>query len=358
MAQKITHWLLITLVLSLGFGQLLRFETPGGAFFIHDILTLVILILNLPVIAKRTTWQFPGISLIGLGLCIGWIVAMVRYPMSQLVIPALYLARLVSYLTLFLSLKQMPKRIPRQVFLASGLITLIIGLMQYFFLPDMRVFQYLGWDDHLNRLTLPHFDPTYTGAMLTLFLFMLNKKEQVYIAIGAFAMCLTYARSIYLSFAAAQIIVLKNVFFLLLVTLFGIYVTFIARRGFGEGTNLLRTYSVESRFGRDYAVIKETGAYLITGLGYNTLAINNQNSEKGYPNHAVGPNSSYIYILTTSGIIGLWGWLIFLKYLYARTPHKAAVLFILIASLFNNVLLYPFTLLWFLLEEIMAPNEA
>lgn len=357
MAQKITRYLLIILLLSLGFGQLLRFNLYNSTIYLHDCLVLFIIVLNFSHLIKPQTWSYPGLKLILAGLGIGWLVALLTMPASSLVLPFLYLIRLISYLSLFLILTQTKFRLPYEYFIFAGLTTLTIGLLQFWLLPDMRVFQYLGWDDHLNRLTLPHFDPTYTGAMLVLFLFALNIKQQLLIWGIALGIFLTYSRSILLSFAAAQIVVLRNFFYLFLAMIFVIYVTFIRPHGFGEGTNLLRTYSITSRVGRDLAVASSSGWKILTGSGYNTYATATL-SEKGYPNHAVGPNSSYLCILSTTGVIGLLGWIIWLKKLAETKTMRASIIFVAIASLFNNVLLYPFVLLWIILLNFRVPNEA
>ena len=153
MAQKIVHWLLITLVISLGFGQLLRFEYLGLPIYLHDILLVCILLLQGQAL-KVDSFYLQGLALLGGGLTLGWIFALLHYPIAQLLIPSLYTLRLLAYLSLYFAIKRSKVTIPRSTFMLSGLVTLIIGLTQYFLMPDMRIFQYLGWDDHLSRLTL------------------------------------------------------------------------------------------------------------------------------------------------------------------------------------------------------------
>ena len=82
----------------------------------------------------------------------------------------------------------------------------------------------------------------------------------------------------------------------------------------------------------------------------NTLVLETPVSR--YPNHATGPNNSYLYLLATTGIIGLVGWGIFLKSLYIDSKHHALITFVVIASLFNNVMFYPFSLLLMLLTNL------
>ena len=177
MAKRLTHYLLIALILSLGFGQLLRFEVMGLPIFLHDILILFLIPLLFtyrPACRQGRVRKFllpTWFKLIALGLTIGAIRALTLFPLADLLIPFLYSFRLLSYLAFYLSLRHKPLAISHKLFILSGLISLTIGLTQYFLMPDMRIFQYLGWDDHLSRLTLPHFDPTFSGAMLVMYLF-------------------------------------------------------------------------------------------------------------------------------------------------------------------------------------------
>ena len=45
-AGGVTHYLLIILILSLGFGQLLRFDVHGLTFYLHDVLVVLLLTLQ------------------------------------------------------------------------------------------------------------------------------------------------------------------------------------------------------------------------------------------------------------------------------------------------------------------------
>lgn len=355
MAQKVTYWLLITLVLTLGFGQLLRFELAGIPLYFHDLLVVFILMFQLPTIFKQSLP--PGIKLFGLGLTLGWVTAFFAYPPSSLLIPGLYSLRLVAYLLFYLTLTKAKFRLPSQIFFLSGLITLVIGLLQYLLIPDMRVFQYLGWDDHLNRLTLPHFDPTFTAVMLSLamFSFVPTRSTLLYPVFSLLAILLTYSRSVWLSLVLTGALFIKNKKLLLVASILILVTIFVLPRKFGEGTNLLRTYSISSRYESDLSYAKQYKWDLLIGRGMNTLILDSGVSK--YINHATGPNNSYLYLLLTTGIIGLIGWGKFMYSLYQKSLHKPMLIFFFIASLFNNVMFYPFSLLWILLIPFMAPTS-
>ncbi len=346
--------LLTTLVLSLGFGQLLRFELFGLPLYLHDLLVLSVIIINLRHLTLST--HSTGLKIFGLGLLLGWVNALFSYPQSELLIPALYTLRLVSYLCLYLILKSKKTVINPNVFKISGLIMLVLGLSQYFFMPDMRWAQYLGWDDHLSRLILPHYDPTFTGVMLALALLSLVpirlhlKSFDFQLSVFySLSILLTYSRSVWLSLMMTGFYFIKNKLILLAAALIMFLAIIALPDRFGEGTNLLRTYSINSRFESDLGYIKKYGWSLLIGRGLNTLILDQE--AVSLPNHATGPNNSYLYILSTTGLLGLMGWGIFLQSLYKKSKSKPMLIFFFVASIFNNVMLYPFALLWVLVQE-------
>ncbi|MFH2019056.1 MAG: hypothetical protein ABII80_00340, partial [bacterium] len=346
MQKRLTFWFLITLVLSLGFGQLLRFEVFSIAFYAHDLLVISLLILQFRLLTSLRLNL--GIKLIFLGLFLGWLRALTMFPIAPLLIPFLYTARLLAYLVLYLTLSKSKLKVPSKVFIYSGLVSLTIGLVQYFFLPDMRLFQYLGWDDHLFRLTLPHFDPTYSAAMLSIYLLSLSPRPSFTSTfLYTLGILLSYSRSIWLSIITTGIFFLKKKKLLLLLLCLPVIILALPRKS-GEGTNLLRSYSISSRFSHDLTLAKQVGWNFVIGQGYNTLPLVYQPSSD-YPLHAHGFNNSFLEILSTMGILGLLGWGLFL-YRLSLHPHlRPIIIFLCVASLFNNLLLYPFTLLLVLL---------
>ena len=369
MIKQITKYILITLILSLGFGQLLRFDFYGIPLYLHDILVIIILaVLFLqgltlkevpnPQMHRREgqTLKVPGLSIFLLALILSSIRALTLYPITSLLIPTLYTLRLLAYLMLYLLLKLRKINISHDVFFVAGMVTIVIGLIQYFFMPDMRWAQYLGWDDHLYRLALPHFDPTFTGVMVGLFALSLTGLSAVLaipiILLSMITIMLTYARSVWLSIVLTfSFFMLRNKKFSLLIIgicILVIPILFLPKK-FGEGTNLLRTYSISSRAEADISYVKKYNWDLLIGRGMNTTILDSAPSD--ISNHATGPNNSYLYLLTMTGILGLVGWGMFMTSLYKSSTHKYTLAFFFIASLFNNVMFYPFALLWVLLLE-------
>lgn len=360
MAQKITPWLLLTLVLSLGFGQLLRFEYFGLPIYLHDILVICILSLHgltrdwRSVLKRTDLYGTLGLKLFLAGLTLGWLYVLAQHSIADLLLSSLYTLRLLAYLALYFLLKRSKLNIPRLIFLFSGLVTLVIGLAQYILLPDMRIFQYLGWDDHLNRLTLPHFDPTFTAAMLALTLLSVPTLSSLLSPLILLTILLTYSRSVWLSLIITGVISLKHNKIILVSSILLLASIFALPRRFGEGTNLLRTYSLASRLESDLAYIQKYQWDLLIGRGFNTLILDSPPSD--LPNHASSPNNSYLFLLTTTGLLGLVGWGMFMRSLFQASTHKPLLVFFFIASTFNNVMFYPFSLLWIFLIEARVPT--
>ena len=360
MAQKIIYWLLIALILSLGFGQLLRFEYFGVPIYLHDILVITILALQVPHLVQNYKAQNlvipPSLKTFLAGLAIGWLCALFLYPLSSLLIPSLYTLRLLAYLALYKVTNHKSYLINQRYFLITGSIALLIGLLQYYLLPDMRVFQYLGWDDHLNRLTLPHFDPTFTAVILALTLLSVSSISYFLAPIFLLAILLTYSRSVWLSLFLTGVFSLRNKKIILASSILLLVSILALPQKFGEGTNLLRTYSITSRFDNDLAYIQKYKWDLLIGRGLNTLVLDSPSSSR--PIHATGPNNSYLYLLATTGVMGLVGWGMFMYSILQKSTHKPMLIFFFIASLFNNVMFYPFALLWVLLLESCSRLES
>lgn len=355
--RGITHWLFILLALTLGFGQLLRVEIMGVPLYLHDVVVAIIGVINISTI-RRTFLSLPGITFILLGLGIGWIVALFRFPVLNLMIPILYTLRFLAYLTLYCIAVSRKYKLPLIYLYIAGITTAVIGIGQYVIMPDLRWAKFLGWDDHLYRLVMPHYDPTFTGVMLTLGLILsvIHNKWKGSL-IFAVAILLTYSRSVWLSLIITGIMCIKNKKMIFIATTLFLISLLLLPQRFGEGNNLLRTFSIESRYEHDQNLLKAVGGYSITGIGMNTLSLIMSDTSQ-YSEHASGTNNSYLFMLLTTGVIGLIGLVIFLNSLYRDSRYQPVIVFVLVASLFNNVLFYPFVFIWLILADITVPNES
>jgi len=338
-------WLILAaLILSLGFGQLLRFELWGVPLLLPDLLCLLAVILLLP---KASSCSLSlGLRLLLVGLVLGWVRALTLYPLTSLALPALYSLRLVTYFTLAMLLPQSPP-LPRQLFVVSAFTAVAIGLLQYLFFPDWTVLAYLGWDDHSYRLIFPHLDPTFSAAFLVLVLLSLPLPPFL-IPVFIMGIFLSYARSVWLALLPALFLRFPRRFLPPLI-LGSVIILVLLPRHFGESTNLLRTFSFTSRLAHDHYLASRVGTGFWTGLGYNTLPLLWSDAGE-YPSHVSGFNNTYLTLLSTVGPLGLFGFLFFLRDLTRSRPALfSALIFLLLGSFFNNLLLYPHLLLWLIL---------
>lgn len=246
----------------------------------------------------------------------------------------------------------------------------ISGLLQYFFLPDLRFLKGIGFDDHLYRLTFPFLDPNYVGAALS-FLFLTtiplrSKKLFKTLLILTFtALALTFSRASYLSlFSGLTFLFLSSPktrkTFLPLIAIFAALVL-LAPKPSGEGVNLLRTYSISSRLDNYQQGFKLSLRNPLTGLGFNTLSTHQNTATNTISRSSAGLDNSFIFILSTTGIIGLSAYLYLLYSFFRNTKSlflKAGLISLIIHSFFNNTLFYIPLLILFLLSYNLNERNA
>lgn len=249
-----------------------------------------------------------------------------------------YLLRLLIYPSLyfairFLGIKQVsvPLRLSIVVFL-------LIGATQYVFFPDMRFLKFVGFDDHYFRLIGSLYDPNYYGAVLAgLSIFLITRKKYLLSLPLLLMLALTFSRASFLAFGVGLITLLisqKNIRILLLLGVLGLLI-FLTPKPFGEGVNLLRTFSIYSRISSWNQGLDLYSQKPLLGWGYNTLrSINGQLFQI---------DNSYIVVLATTGIAGFAAFLYLLQLQIKNTQNYAVrmlLLVILIHSFFNNSLFY------------------
>ena len=221
-----------------------------------------------------------------------------------------------------------------------------MGLLQYAFLPDLRIYKNLGFDDHYYRLAGPLLDPNYYGAILaSLSLFFLAQKNYLIVIINLLCLSLTFSRASYLSFIIPLFIFwLKNKKVIVTISLILATLIFISPKPFGEGVNLFRTYSINSRIQSSINGLNSLRTSPIFGQGFGSVT---------------SIDNSYIYILTNAGILGLIGLLYLLYSVFQVTlmPARIVLSSILVHSLFNNSLFYIWILYLFWVFVGLNPKE-
>ncbi len=336
--MKLINTLLLTTILfSLVFGQLLRFHFISflPSFYLHDLLLGIFLTFNFKTILSlpknKLTFSF------------------VLFLFSLFIFNPNYLLtlRLAVYFLFFLSLSNLKfyhSFINQTIYLAIFL-TLILGLVQFLFLPDLRFLANLGWDDHLNRLTFPYFDPNFTGFIFTLFFFYLYPRRSAWLFFPPLG--LTYSRSALLTWLVGFLIYSRRRLTNLLSAgiLLLLLITLLPHR-FGEGNNLLRAYSIKARFNYDSQVLTQLFHHPLRGK-----VVGHYQTPFSF-NRSGTANNSFLYLWQVGGIFSLLTFLYFLKHLLPSLHQPKLWTLTIFASFFNNILFYPFVLLWLFFLEI------
>jgi len=365
MIQTIVFYL-TSLLFSLGQLGRLSFNNNQINLYAYEIILpiiLITLIYKYKFIAFREAFKKNKILFYFFGLLIiGYLFGIFNYNLNENLVSFLYLFRLTFYFIFFVYIsfyiksKALYKKLLTRSFYLFILIALITSVIQYFFYNDLRNLIYLGWDPHYNRLFGVFFDTSIASSLLGLILIFLYKQKKYFIALLAFiCMILTYSRSSYLALVIVFIFDLlsqKNYRIKLSIFLLAIAIFLLAPKNFGVGVGLTRTFSISSRINDYKNALKIWNQYPVFGVGYNRIQyvkekLNLLNKYEKYPLHSAASfSSSYLIILVSTGIIGLFlAILAQFKLVLINKKIFPYILFITLMSFTDNILLHPFILL-------------
>jgi hypothetical protein len=360
---------LISFVFLLSLGQLQRIQlTNNLAFYLHDLLILGFVLkelfarnLQIKIIvekAKKIPKNQKKIFLGFLGLIFfAWILAILQNSFDLRAI--LYLLRLLIYLVFVMRLQNALQN-KSFIWRLLSFNILLLGFVQYFFLPDLRFLVYEGYDDHFYRLTSTILDPAFTGLI---FVFNLNyylwqkKKNYWLIVLFLFGLLLTYSRASYLAFAFSSLLMIflnqksckKFILFTLLV--FCLALPFLPKQSGGDGVNLLRTVSIQNRLNNDQEILKNMNlSQWLIGRG---LFVPTQNRvvATNIPSHSHFADNLLVFLISNLGIVGtLYLLILIIKFFYKQQKPKQLVLLssLLTHAMFSNDLTQSFIILIFL----------
>lgn len=359
-------------VLTSAFGQLERLEFLHGRvnvylFELPLVLTLVLLI----AVYRAKPWQ----SLLGMDLAsatkqllvylvLVGLATMMIFPLVANVVAWLYLARLavyllfIVYLFYFCRIVEARKGWLRRSVIGYLVIAIVSAPVQYFYYPDLRNLFYDGWDPHYYRLFGLYFEPVYAAAVYGLLLIYFATSERLPKwlrwageAVFLVLVTVTFSRAAWVALLVTALVYAarqKHIRLVLvgLAVVAGVF--FLIPRPSGEGVNILRTSTIISRTTDYQEGLRLWGTSPIFGIGYNHIPALKQTPQQAsdMPNHAEGSfHSSFLILLVTGGVIGL---LLFMNWLFQLAQvsefMKYAVVFLVVASFFDNVLLHPFVL--------------
>lgn len=357
---------LVALIFLLSLGQLQRIQlTNNIALYLHDLLIVVFLSKELfsvilqrkKIIEKLKKIKFFQkkilLALIST-IFVSWILAFTRGKFDSRAI--LYLARLISYIV-FVFLLQKKLKDKSWLWRLVSFNILLLGFVQYLFLPDLRFMIYDGYDDHFYRLVSTILDPAFTGLI---FVFNLNyylwQKKKNYLLITAFliGLLLTYSRSSYLAFVVSSLIIFllkkpSRKFIFLILTFFLISLPFLPKQSGGDGVNLLRTTSAQARINNDQKILQNMhGLEWLFGQGL--LIPIQKESNNNIPIHSHFADNLFVFLISNVGIIGS---ILILIAIWQNLKNSKRENLVLVSSLlshalFNNNLTQSFVVLIFL----------
>lgn len=349
--------LLYLIVISLSFGNFLRlsFFNQQVNFYFHEI--FIILFILFSIKNYKSIFNFikknKSIYLYILILSISLFNNFWSYNFFQNTVGFMYLARLTLYFLFYsslsvyvLSLKDKQvlfKKILHLFFLLTG----IFSFIQFLFYPDLRNLEYLGWDPHQYRLFGMFLDTTIAGMVFILgfYFYLLDKKKNVFNLFFNFIyfifILFTYSRITYIAFFISLIfyfIESKKIKYLLIFLFIFIIGIFILPKPKGESVNLARTFTIDARISDFKNGIEIWKKNMVFGVGYNRIRYVKNSSSL---HSGASFSSSFLTILVASGIFGLGFFIYFLykQFIYLTFEGKLYVLPIIIASVFDNVLL-------------------
>ncbi len=338
--------LLILIILVWPFGQLLQL-TPIGQVTRLQLLDILVALLSLYLLLRsinrrkiRTDPLLKPLVLFLLTASFSLLLAFFRGAASLNAL--LYLLRFGAYTSVYFAVRLTEHKKLKNPLIFSAALFIGFGLLQYIVMPDMRFLKNLGFDDHYYRLVGSLLDPNFTGLVLSVLALLVlalgRGKSRLLALVPLTALVLTFSRASFSAFSASllYLIITKRQLKLLVLFVFLILVLYLVPKPFGEGVNLLRTFSITSRVENQAAALKIFLAHPIIGVGFNTLS--------------TGVDNSFLFVLATTGLLGFSAFVYFLKNVWVISRSNAAragLIAIFVHSLFNNSFFYTWVLCLF-----------
>lgn len=348
----ILNYLIIILLLIFPIGELGRFQFNSVSITINDMVLLFVFLAwifkikrvpDLRGYLRKPISIFVIIGFVSLILNLYWL------RLDYFFVSLLYLVRFVLYSSLYFILVKEDKEFIaklKNIILIPISFVILGGYIQFFFYQSLRNLWYLGWDEHLYRLFAGFLDPNFAGAVLVMtFMYLIYMTWQSYLknnlkfsllvflsALNFVAVYLTYSRSALIMLVISLIVFLVFVGrkrFIIGFIILSVIVVVLAPKSFKtEGTNLFRMESSIQRVQSAQAALKIIQTKPIFGVGFNAyryamnkygIAIDDiwQTTHSG-----AGTDNSFLFVLATTGFIGLISYLYLLFKLFYLAKLK------------------------------------
>lgn len=366
--------------ISILIGQLIKIPVgKQGGITILDMTVIALSTIGL-IKSKFHLKSLPGVLKIFFAFILICLISLLLTPLhlstKEYVISFFYTARLFFYALFFwLLYSQIFRQFENQIIkilLYCGLGLALLGLLQFFFLPDLRFLSTYGWDPHFFRNVSTFLDPNFIGAyfVLTLLILISKKNNRLFFFLIFVALLTTFSRSSYgmflVSFTLFSVLkkswklqIITIILFSFLVIGFQLYIKEVS-----TPRNIDRTKSASFRLNSWQQGLTLFQQFPILGVGFNAYRFGikeyNLGDEQFIKSHGSSSNDfSLLFIAATTGVLGLFFYVLFIltifKYSY-RTNHVlfSALSGLLFHSIFANSLFYPPIFLWILLTLLIS----
>lgn len=356
-----------------GLGQLQKIIlTSSIQIFFHEIFMLIVICLTASntiswsrIAKHKSIVKYP--VLFSLYTLIITLLQFIWIPSSQIFLGLAYWLRLMLYeffiLAIFVLIQKgiVKKSEIRLLIINSTVFIAIFGLFQFFFYPDLRILRFSGWDDHYLRLASTLLDPSFSGIVMFLGFvtalkeYFISKSKQyvLYIFLLALAILLTYSRATYLavfiwgSLLAWHTPTIRKKFLALLI--FGCVAVLLLPRPASEGARLERLTSIQARIMNVTQTLQSFKAQeWIFGTGWYIAQSNRTiNNTITTISHSSSPDNSFLHILQSTGAVGFTIFILWLKSIWKSLTQngKALLVAVCVASIFSQILFYPFVMI-------------
>lgn len=372
----------VLLIIGICSGQLIR-----SCIVFLDLAVIILTIFGALSLRFKFTrppyWMILGFIFAGLGL-FSLVITPLHLTLPDYLNSSLYALRFLLYILLgweiYSGAFPVIKQFASKIFILSGLILSILGLIQLVVFPDLQFLQTFGWDPHYLRMVSTFLDPNFLGSFLILTMivslssiknFRKDLLPLLSFTLSFLAVLATFSRSAILMFLVSFLVfaILKRSIKLTGITIILTAILFISFQVYGEyiakPRNVDRQQSANYRIGSWQTGIKIWQNSPLIGIGFNSyrfaLSEYKLAPESFIESHGGSSNdSSLLFVLATTGIIGLICYVLFMLSLVYKSSNKllmAGLAGLLVNSLFINSLFYVWTLLWIILIASYKSDE-
>jgi hypothetical protein len=335
---QIKYITFLFLLFSIIIGELGRVHIFGSLYIsLIDIAALIFLIVNSNIasLSKKVVHKKYLIWTVSIFLImiVTLLAQIFNTPINEIGVGLLYPLRWIVFLLIpiavmiFCSENKQLTQLTERNYLATFIILAILGFLQLLIYPNLGMLEQYGYDPHYLRLTSTWLDPNFVGAAFVLGILLYaaikqRKYTNIAISILFIALLCTFSRSSYLLFGVCGIsfsLVRRSwcAFCCVVVGCILLYLSFaIPRQNLEKSRNIDRYVSANSRIISYSQGVRFFQDHPFVGIGYNLVRFQRkqygmiaESTEGG--NSGAGIDSSWIFVLATTGILGLT---IFLAY--------------------------------------------